>query len=136
DAAPPLALDNEPDDINSDSVQLYLRMPGDRPHGWLIRPTGAGMIVSRSASQFSDDVQPEGAWARTPAGYRITVGVPVPHIQTLRAGERLGFDLIVNEMPPERVRRAGQLVWSGGPGWAYLRGDRHDSAQFGELELR
>jgi hypothetical protein len=46
------------------------------------------------------------------------------------------FDIIVNEMRPGRTRRTGQLIWSGGPGWVYLRGDRHDPAHFGELELR
>jgi hypothetical protein len=28
------------------------------------------------------------------------------------------------------------LVWSGGGGWVYLRGDRQDPARFGVLELR
>ncbi len=37
------------------------------------------------------------------------------------------FDLIVNERPPERERRRGQLVLSGARGeFVYLRGDRHD----------
>jgi hypothetical protein len=47
----------------------------------------------------------------------------------------LGFDLLVNEMLPERERRSGQLVWSGGSGWVWLRGDRQDPSRFGELEL-
>jgi hypothetical protein len=38
-------------------------------------------------------------------------------------------------MQPGRVRRAGQLVWSGAGGWIYLRGDRHDPAPLGTLEL-
>jgi hypothetical protein len=32
-------------------------------------------------------------------------------------------------MPRWRERRRGQLVLSGGNGWAYLRGDRQDSGQ-------
>ena len=41
----------------------------------------------------------------------------------------------MNRMRPGRERRAGQLVWSGGGGWVYLRGDRQDPARFGVLEL-
>ena len=51
------------------------------------------------------------------------------------AGGTMGFDLIVNEMLPGRVRRAGQLVWSGGNGWVWLHGDRQPAARFGVLEL-
>jgi hypothetical protein len=47
----------------------------------------------------------------------------------------VGFDLIINEMLPGRTRRVGQLVWSGGGGWVWLRGDRHDPARFGVLDL-
>jgi hypothetical protein len=37
------------------------------------------------------------------------------------------LDVIVNEMSPDRERRRGQLVLSGGHGeWVYLRGDRQD----------
>ena len=43
--------------------------------------------------------------------------------------------LIVNEMLPGRMRRVGQLVWSGGGGWLWLRGDRQDPARFGILDL-
>ena len=35
-----------------------------------------------------------------------------------------------------RERRSGQLVWSGGGGWVFLRGDRQDPASLGVLELR
>ena len=47
----------------------------------------------------------------------------------------MGFDLLINELLPDRARRAGQLVWSGGNGWVYLRGDAHDMTQAGSLEL-
>jgi len=33
------------------------------------------------------------------------------------------------------VRRVGQLVWSGGGGWVWLRGDRQAPERFGLLEL-
>ena len=42
---------------------------------------------------------------------------------------------IAREMLPERERRSGQLVWSGGSGWVWLRGDRQPPERLGELEL-
>src|SRR5437867_1215956 len=50
-------------------------------------------------------------------------------------GGRLPFDLLINEMLPGRLRRSGQLVWSGGNGWVWLRGDRQERERFGILEL-
>lgn len=132
--ATPLNLDNEPEDINADGIQVYWRAPDGAVRGWLIRPVTDGTIVTRSIGDPGDGT-PVGAWQSTPHGYRITIRIPCPHLSLLRRTERLGFDLIVNEMRPGRIRRAGQLVWSGGPGWAYLRGDRHDPERFGELEL-
>jgi hypothetical protein len=38
-------------------------------------------------------------------------------------------------MEPGRERRSGQLAWHGAPGWVYLRGDRHETSDFGHLEL-
>ena len=52
------------------------------------------------------------------------------------AGREIGFDLLVNRIEPGRERRSGQLVWSGGGGWVYLRGDRQDPSRLGVLELR
>ena len=132
--APALNLDNEPDDINADSVQVYWRGPDHATHGWLVCPAPEGTLRSRSIGAASE-LAVTGSWTATPGGYRITIRVPCPQLVRLRRTERLGFDLIVNEMLAGRIRRAGQLIWSGGPGWAYLRGDRHDPATFGELEL-
>jgi hypothetical protein len=131
----PLALDNEPDDINSDGIQVYFRGTDRRIHAWMARPLPDGTVFIRPIGDTASDPGVAGAWSRTARGYSITVRLPCPHLATLRRNERLGFDVIVNEMQPGRVRRAGQLIWSGGPGWVYLRGDRHDPAQFGELEL-
>ncbi len=55
--------------------------------------------------------------------------VPHPDSESVRvatvAGEgvRIPVNLVVNEMYPDRERRAGQLALSGG-GWVYLKGDR------------
>jgi hypothetical protein len=77
-----------------------------------------------------------GSWQPTEAGYRITAAISPPGWSAMRSGEAIGFDLLVNEMQSGRLRRAGQLVWSGGGGWVWLRGDRQDPARFGTLELR
>jgi hypothetical protein len=38
--------------------------------------------------------------------------------------------VVVNEIPPGRERRRGQLVLGGADGeWVYLRGDRHDPSR-------
>jgi hypothetical protein len=136
--APPLLLDNEPDDIHGDGIQLYVRTAPDRPvYGFLIVPSeDDGSIRVRSASGTSGDAaMVRGAWQPTDTGFTLSVAVAIPE-WTPRPGDEIGFDLLVNRVEPGRERRSGQLVWSGGGGWVYLRGDRQDPASFGVLELR
>ena len=52
--------------------------------------------------------------------------LPVAEIP-VEADGTFALEVIVNERPRDRVRRRGQLVMSGGGGFAYLRGDRADS---------
>jgi hypothetical protein len=68
-------------------------------------------------------------------GYRINAAFAPPGWEHVLSGDTIGFDLLINEMRPGRQRRAGQLVWAGDGGWVWLRGDRHDPARFGRLEL-
>jgi hypothetical protein len=134
--APPLALDNEPEDIHSDGIQVYYGIEGREAHGYLIRPTEAGGILARSIPMSSPQpVELEGASARTEQGYCVTVALPFPELETQGDGAVVAFELCINEMQPGRVRRSGQLVWSGGGGWVYLRGDRQDPARWGRLEV-
>jgi hypothetical protein len=137
--APPLRFDNEPDDIHSDGLQVYVAGAGSGAVGYLIVPEhgGRGLRV-RATSDSEREGNPKavrGAWRRTEMGYRVTVALPWPADVRPHAGARVGFDLIINEMLPGRMRRVGQLVWSGGDGWVWLRGDRQDPARFGVLEL-
>jgi len=136
---PPLGLDNEPDDIHSDGLQFYLREPETGAmEGFLVVPEGQerGGLRVRGAGDFPGSPEAiRGAWRRTPHGYCVTLAVAWPDWQRPHVGGRVGFDLIINEMLPGRLRRAGQLVWSGGDGWVYLRGDRQDPERMGVLEL-
>jgi hypothetical protein len=141
-------LDNDPDDIHSDGVQVYVSPAagladpstnGVAPVGYLIVPNQDGHTLRISPTTDTRDHgkadHVQGSWRRTEHGYRVTVAIPWPPGVYAHAGERVRFDLIVNEMLPGRQRRVGQLVWSGGGGWAWLRGDRQDPARFGVLEL-
>jgi hypothetical protein len=131
--AAPLELDNEPEDIHSDGLQLYLGHDGEA-WGFLVVPQDGGAIHTRSIGAPAQ-AKGSGSWAATDAGYLLTLRLDHPGIALLGPGARLRLDLLINEMQPERLRRAGQLVWSGGNGWIYLRGDRHDLSQAGTLEL-
>jgi hypothetical protein len=137
--APPLRLDNEPDDIHSDGLQVYAAGDdgGDARVGYLVVPeTDATRLRVRATSDTSADPgSVRGAWRRTDRGYTVNLGIAWPEWQRAHVGGRLRFDLLVNEMLPGRTRRAGQLVWSGGNGWVFLQGDRQDPARFGILEL-
>jgi len=102
----------------------------------LIVPSTTGELIVRGVegTRAAAD-QVTGSWSPTEAGYLLTVTITPPDWGDLRPGEEIGFDLLINQMLPDRLRRAGQLVWSGGGGWVWLRGDRQDPARFGTLEL-
>jgi hypothetical protein len=138
DDAPPLRLDNEPDDIHADGVQLYLRPEAEGPvYGFLVVPAGEdGRIRVRPVADTAGSADMiTGAWQSTGTGWSLSLRVVLPEWAP-RPGDTMRFDLLINEMHPGRLRRAGQLVWSGGGGWVYLRGDRQLPASFGVLELR
>ncbi len=152
DGAPPLRLDNAPDDVHSDGLQVYLAPattaapsghngPGAGAVGYLIVPNPGGHTVR---AQLTTDTRWQnratratviGSWRRTDTGYCVTVAIPWPDGTHPHVGGRVAFDLIINEMLPGRMRRVGQLVWSGGGGWVWLRADRQDPTRFGILEL-
>jgi hypothetical protein len=135
--APPLRLDNEPDDINADGLQIYLRPEASGPvYGFLVVPADdQGTVRVRPTSDSAGSVEMvTGAWQATETGWSMSLRIALPEWSP-RGGDVLGFDLLVNEMHPDRLRRAGQLVWSGGGGWVYLRGDRQPADAFGTLEL-
>jgi hypothetical protein len=136
--APPLALDNEPDDIHSDGLQLYLFDPqGSAGAGFLVVPEtrGSALRVRGAGDAPGAPATVRGAWSRLERGYRVTLAIAWPEWQRAHVGGQVRFDLLVNEMLPGRLRRAGQLVWSGRDGWVWLRGDRQHPEDLGILEL-
>ncbi len=141
-SAPPLRLDNEPDDMHSDGLQVYLAGDeggemGEGRVGYLIVPESdrRGLRVRATSDAPGDPQAVRGAWCRLEGGYRVTLALAWPAWQRAHVGGRVRFDLIINEMLPDRMRRAGQLVWSGGDGWVWLWGDRQDRERMGILEL-
>lgn len=136
-SAPALKLDNEPDLIHADGVQLQLRLPDERVFAWVVTPdsSGSGLLVHPVAGTDATGGQVIGGWKRTENGYNLTAGFELPGWPPARTDGNLGLDLQVNEMEAGRLRRAGQLVWTGGGGWVYLRGDRQDARRMGVLEL-
>lgn len=134
---PPLRLDNEPDEIHADGIQVYLGLDG-RSFGYLIVPStvGGNLISQGVAGVALSQAEVQGSWQPTESGYRITVALAPPGWGPFRPGDHIGFDLLVNQMLPGRQRRAGQLVWTGGGGWVWLRGDRQDPAAWGIVELQ
>jgi hypothetical protein len=137
-AAPPLRLDNEPDDIHADGVQVYLRPAADRAvYGFLVVPSDedGSIRVHGVAGTAGDPSMVRGGWQPSDAGYCLTLGIALPEWSPAPEAQ-IGFDLVVNRIEEGRERRSGQLVWSGGGGWVYLRGDRQDASALGVLELR
>ncbi|MGI9076101.1 MAG: heparinase II/III domain-containing protein [Gemmatimonadaceae bacterium] len=126
------ALDNEHPDIHSDGVQFYLMSPGwSEPAGWLIVPEHAQPRPRlREIDGSRSGVPLDARWKKTDTGYQITLCVPLRALGD-QCPARFSLDVIVNDMAPDRQRRRGQLVMSGGAGeFVYLRGDRHDASRF------
>ncbi len=131
---PPLHLDNDPDDIHGDGVQVYLSPPGGAGlFGAVVvpDPDGTGIHVR----VVSGEGTIRGTWRSTATGYALDLVVTPGWWDSVADGDTIGFDLLVNEARPGRLRRAGQLVWSGRGGWVWLRGDRQAAEHLGVLDL-
>ncbi|MFQ6047130.1 MAG: heparinase II/III family protein [Gemmatimonadales bacterium] len=124
DAADP-ALDNETPDVNSDGVECFFGVR--RWEGYLVVPVPGKREarVSGAVGSAADPKRVAAQWCETSRGYRMLVTIEAG--RTFVKGDRFRANLVVNEMYPERVRRAGQLVLSGDAGWVYLRGDRESA---------
>lgn len=129
--APDPALDNEPADIHSDGVQIYINTPAwDREAGWLLVPEPGGRVRSSVVTGTRRDVPLRASWQPTTSGYELRIALS---LSALGRGPDYPFSasVLVNDMGPDRQRRRGQLVLGGGAGeFVYLRGDREANARF------
>ena len=133
------ALDNENPDTNSDGVQLHLKASGYDERmlaaSWLMVPVPDSSAVRISARGDAPDVPVNASWRRTGEGWQLMVRIRREALGPADAA--IGLDVIVNEMPPTRERRRGQLVMSATkPEWAYLRGDRQEPGQLIVMTVR
>jgi hypothetical protein len=125
------AYDNEAPDINGDGVQLYL-YAADLASGWVLVPEvgGAeeGAVRARPIEGWAEPRPLRAVWHRTQDGYALRVRIESFPLDPTERQFALG--VVVNEKPPGRERRRGQLVLGGRPGeFVYLRGDREDLSQ-------
>ncbi len=114
--------DNEHADINGHGVQLYFGAP-DEVGGWMLVPEAPGPAVRvRRLSGWGRANDPHADWREVRGGFELRARMPFRGAR----GRSFVLDVLVNDASPERTRRRGQLVLSGGGGFVYLRGDRHD----------
>ena len=116
-------LDNERADVNADGLQCYIGAVGDPVGTWraavLAVPCAPRDVRVTSLVPGGPVPTVDGAVAED--GWHMQLRWPLSRF----SAEALTIDLVVNERPPDRERRRGQLVLSGGGGFGYLRGDRH-----------
>lgn len=123
-------LDNERADINADGLQCYIGVAADPSASWraavlaipasATEPRVTSLVPNGPVPQVRCADRADGTgWAMQLTWRRDTLPME------LLAPHALRFDLVVNERAPDRARRGGQLVLSGGEGFGYLRGDRH-----------
>lgn len=116
-------LDNERTDVNADGLQCYLGVVGDAVGQWRQAVLCVPLLTggARTTALVPQGVVPQVEAEIRDNGWCLTLYWP----RRALPNGRLSFDVVVNERPPDRERRRGQLVLSGGGGFGYLRGDRH-----------
>ena len=121
-------MDNEAPDVNASGVQLSILTDGGALHRWLARPGPDGAPRVRPLTTPPAPIELNGMSYGD--GWLLECAVP---LALLGDAPPYSFALgvVVNEIPPGRERRRGQLVLGGAEGeWVYLRGDRDDPASF------
>jgi hypothetical protein len=124
--SPENPYDNDPIEIHYPGVQLYVRTPTNGG-AWLVRP---------DAATHDTYIRPITGWGSLELArshgeldafrYKLVMQVALPP-EAIRDDYELSLDILVNDAPPHRERRRGQLVMSGGRGeFVYLRGDGHN----------
>ena len=123
--APDNPLDNERADINADGLQLRWGDPASTAWrgGVLVVPTYGN--AARVTALVAGAPLPEVTSRTSDDGWTIQLTWP----RTVLPGHAFRLALAVNECPPWRERRRGQLLLQGGGGFGYLRGDRFEHSQ-------
>jgi len=121
-------LDNEHPDVNSDGVQIHVSSSATGrmlTASWLLVPEAASNAVRISSHGDASSIPLSATWRQSGSGWQLLARIDR---LALTSDGKFGLDVIVNEMPPGRERRRGQLVLSGAESeWAYLRGDRQSN---------
>ena len=130
------ALDNERRDVNADGLQIHVGPRTTLPWSaaWLLVPAPETSPQARVSDLVPEIAALTTEWKRTTDGWAMRVGIPRSSIPANIAGE-FRMEIIINERSPDRQRRRGQLVLSGGGSFGYLRGDRSDPAHAGIFRL-
>ncbi len=136
-------LDNERAQVNADGVQWYWGVAdGAWAQAALCTPSDDTVLMTRLVP--GEWPLPLATWmARVDdSGWQVRFEWRVADLPVEPDGT-IAFELVVNERPPDRVRRRGQLVLSGrradppsAAAYAYLRGDRQSPAHALRLQLR
>jgi hypothetical protein len=122
-AMPANPLDNERADVNADGLQCYLRGVAEREWRAAVLAVPVAPPAARVTSLVPDGAMPACRCAAREDGRGWWMQLEWPR-HALPDAAAVHLDLIVNERSPDRERRRGQLVLSGGGGFGYLRGDR------------
>jgi hypothetical protein len=104
-------FDNEAPDINGDGVQLYFT-DASGASAWVLVPDTSsaepGKVRARVIDGWDSPRALRGVWQRTEGGYSLRVRIPFTTSEA--AMHEFALGVVVNEKPPERDRRRGQLV--------------------------
>ncbi|MDQ6926568.1 MAG: hypothetical protein M3154_10075, partial [Candidatus Eremiobacteraeota bacterium] len=131
-------LDNERADVNSDGLQLLVGVPATPAHAavsWLLVPERPAPAVRQTRTSGNTPAPALTAtWRERADGWAVTIRLPLAGLAA--ASDVIALDLAVNERPPGRERRRGQLLLSEPDSpFVYLRGDRMDASRALRFQL-
>ncbi len=115
-------------------MQFYVDIEGWRGFVVIPEPGADTVRVEPVAGTFAEPGQLSANWETTLEGYALLLRFDAGVLFGDRS--QVLVQVVVNEMRPGRVRRAGQLAEAAGGGWTYLRGDRESPVNAAILEIK